>query len=198
MQEVINMNNIVFFNNNKVLTSSRIVATQFGKEHKNVLRDIRKLIEDMGQVFNHETHSSDMSHDISKYFIESSYVSDRGREEVQYLLTKDGFTLLAMGFRGPKALTFKVDYIEAYNTMEQSLIKVKQEFLELEARLAARDKEILERSLSRTELALEEAEEKCYALENYYEELRQYNKEWVDYANSLENYIEANIEEVRR
>ena len=152
----------------------------------------------MGQVFSHEIHSSDMSHDISKYFIESSYVSDRGREEVQYLLTKDGFTLLAMGFRGPKALTFKVDYIEAYNTMEQSLIKVKQEFLELEARLAARDKEILERSLSRTELALEEAEEKCYALENYYEELRQYNKEWVDYANSLENYIEANIEEVRR
>ena len=184
------MNNIVFFNNNKVLTSSRIVATQFGKEHKNVLRDIRKLIEDMGQVFSHETHSSDMSHDISKYFIESSYVSDRGREEVQYLLTKDGFTLLAIGFRGPKALRLKLDYIAAYNAMEQALIKLKEDCLELEVKLAEKDKEVLSRTLNRTLQALEESEDKCNTLEQYYEELRQCNKEWVDYANSLERYIE--------
>lgn len=192
------MNNIVFYNNNKVLTSSRTVAIQFGKEHKHVLRDIRKLINDINSEMGHETHSPSLDHEISKYFIESSYVSDRGREEVQYLLTKDGFTLLAMGFRGSKALRFKVDYIEAYNTMEQSLIKVKQEFLELEVRLAAKDKEILERSLSRTISSLEESEEKCYILQNHYEELKQYNKEWVEYSRSLENYIQANIEKVGR
>lgn len=192
------MNNIVFLNNNNVLASSRTVATLFEKEHKHILRDIRKLINDMNSEMGHETHSPSLGHEISKYFIKSSYVSDRGREEVQYLLTKDGFTLLAIGFRGPKALRLKLDYIAAYNAMEQALIKLKEDYLELEVKLAEKDKEVLSRTLNRTLQALEESEDKCNTLEQYYEELRQCNKECVDYANSLERYIEYTAEKVER
>lgn len=186
------MKNLVFVNNNKTLTSSKTVAEIFDKQHKHVLRDIRNLIGELGSTLIHETHSPSLDCEISNYFIESSYVSDRGREEVQYLLTKDGFTLLAMGFRGAKALRFKLDYIAAYNVMEQALVSMKQENLELRARLAENDKEVLTRSLARTILDLEEAEYKCEMLEQHYEELRQVNKEWVDYANTLENYINNN------
>ena len=38
-----------------------------------------------------------------------------------YLLTRDAFTLLAMGFTGSRALAFKVAYINAFNRMEQLL-----------------------------------------------------------------------------
>ena len=115
----------------------------FDKQHKNVLRDIRNLIEEMYPILSsemsHETNKTDsskMSHEISNYFIESTYISSRGREEVEYLLTKNGFTLLAMGFKGPKALRFKLDYIAAYDAMEQALISLKQEEIDLARRLA--------------------------------------------------------------
>lgn len=42
-----------------------------------------------------------------------------------YLMTRDGFSLLVMGFTGQKALEWKLRYIEAFNEMENSLIKIK-------------------------------------------------------------------------
>ena len=54
-------------------------------------------------------------------FLQTTYKDSTGRELPEYLLTRDGFTLLAMGFTGAKALTFKVAYINAFNHMEQLL-----------------------------------------------------------------------------
>lgn len=180
---------LVFNNKGTTYTTSRKVAEMFEKQHKNVLRDIRNLIEDISSEMSHETHSSEVSHEISKYFVESTYVSSRGREEVEYLLTRDGFTLLAMSFKGPKALRFKMDYIEAYNAMEQALITLKEEEIDLARRLAERNNKYYERSVERLSYELEQAKEDIEVLKADYEELRQYNKEWVKYANSLENYI---------
>lgn len=188
---------LVFNNKGTIYTTSRKVAEMFEKQHKHVLRDIRNLIEEMNPIMDHKTHSPKMDHEItekgnfhlSKYFVESTYVSSRGREEVEYLLTRDGFTLLAMGFRGPKALRFKMDYIEAYNAMEQALASLKEEQIDLARRLAERNNRYFERSVERLSYELEEAQEEIEVLKADYEELRQYNKEWVDYANSLENYI---------
>lgn len=56
----------------------------------------------------------------TKYFIKSSYKS-RGKEYPEYLITRDGFTLLVMGFTGPKALEWKLKYIRAFNEMEKEL-----------------------------------------------------------------------------
>lgn len=180
------MNNLVFYNNNKVLTSSRTISVKFNKEHKNVLRDIRNVIKNMGSNLSSPYKAED-------YFIESTYKDAYNRDKTEYLLTKDGFSLLVMGYNGPKALKFKLDYIAAYNSMEQSFIKLKEENLELRARLAEHDKEVLERSLDRTIQALEDTEYKCNKLEEHYEELRQYNKEWVAYADDLEKFIREKI-----
>ena len=54
-------------------------------------------------------------------FIISSYKSIQNKELKQYLLTQDGFTLLAMRFTGPKALEFQLTYIGAFNEMKKEL-----------------------------------------------------------------------------
>ena len=75
-----------------------LVAEKFGKEHKNVLRDIDNLVAQNSAA--------------KSYFIESEY-ENRGKMYPMYIMNRDGFTLLAMGFTGKKALDFKLQYIEA-------------------------------------------------------------------------------------
>ena len=94
------------------MVSSRSVAKKFGKQHGHVMRDIENLIEDLSKIG-----------DISRHnFAPSAYKDEYGRKQPEYLMTRDGFTLLAMGFTGKKALQFKTAYIAAFNQME-SFIK---------------------------------------------------------------------------
>ena len=58
---------------------------------------------------------------VKNMFIETTYVSSRGREENEYLMDRDGFSLLVMGFTGRKALEWKLKYIDAFNKMEERL-----------------------------------------------------------------------------
>ena len=93
-------------NNNNLVVSSLEIATNFEKQHKHVLRDIDAL------------------KDVSNFglmFIEGSYLDGYGRKQKQYLLNRDGFSLLAMGFTGEKALSWKLKYISAFNAMEIEL-----------------------------------------------------------------------------
>lgn len=87
-----------------LLVSSREVAERFEKEHKHVLETIRSLVAEKSATKN--------------MFIESSYIN-RGKSYPEYLLTRDGFSLLAMGFTGAKALEWKLKYLEAFNKMEE-------------------------------------------------------------------------------
>lgn len=99
--EVQNMpdNALVFIKNDTPLTTSLIVAEKFGKEHRDVLKAIENLIADMGSAQNC-TNSS-------PYFIKSSYVHPQNKRTFKvYNMTRDGFSLLAMGFTGKKALEF--------------------------------------------------------------------------------------------
>lgn len=93
------------------VTTSRAVAEQFGKNHAHVIRAIEDLkatldeTED-GKAFNRSNFGS------------VEYRDAKGESRPMYLLTRDGFTLLAMGFTGPKALQFKIAYINAFDRME--------------------------------------------------------------------------------
>jgi Rha family phage regulatory protein len=58
---------------------------------------------------------------VAANFSANAYVDSRGKTQSMYLLTKDGFVLLAMGFTGQKALSWKIRYIEAFNAMAQTL-----------------------------------------------------------------------------
>ena len=102
------MNEIILSEKNgQVLASSREVAEKFGKQNKHVNEAIKKLMVENSTV--------------KTMFKESTYVSSRGREEIEYLMNRDGFSLLAMGFTGKKALEWKLKYIDAFNQMEDRL-----------------------------------------------------------------------------
>ena len=90
-------------------TTSLIVAEAFGKRHSNVLRDIRNLeIPDKYHRLNFEPFKN----------------NDLTGESVSHVeMTRDGFTLLVMGFSGRKAMEWKVKFLEAFNAMEAELNK---------------------------------------------------------------------------
>ena len=102
----------VYEHDGAVYADSRQVAELFKKRHANVLRDIANLLK--------SSTGSNLS-----WFKPCVYVIEKpvgGVEERPfYELTKDGFTLLAMGFTGEKALAFKIAYIERFNRMEALL-----------------------------------------------------------------------------
>ena len=101
---------------NQAITTSRIVAEYFHKQHKNVLRDIDNLIAQIAS----EQQSSKLSR--PPMFQKSTYKVDESMTPYpEYLMNRDGFTLLAMGFTGKKALQFKLAYIDAFNKMEAIL-----------------------------------------------------------------------------
>lgn len=56
-----------------------------------------------------------------RYIILSEYVDSKGETRNEYLLTRDGFSLVVMGFTGTKALEWKLKYIDAFNKMESAI-----------------------------------------------------------------------------
>lgn len=100
---------IVTLKDNQAFANSRDVAEFFGKEHKHVLRDIENIGPDLGQ-----SHHESM---FRQFHRPDSY----GRYQKTYDMTKDGFTLLVMGYTGKKAMQFKLRYIEEFNRMEAKL-----------------------------------------------------------------------------
>ncbi|MDO4721424.1 MAG: Rha family transcriptional regulator [Peptostreptococcaceae bacterium] len=102
-------------NEEQLTTSSRKVADAFEKEHDKVIRDIESLIEKIPPKL------------AISYFIESSYKDSMNRFRREYLINRDGFSLLVMGFTGEKALKFKIDFIHAFNVMEKALKRIYEE-----------------------------------------------------------------------
>lgn len=100
---------LVVIQNRQAVTTSLQVAESFEKRHDNVMADIKNLTTENSGVKN--------------FFHEGTYTNGRGREYPMYYMNRDGFTLLAMGFTGSKALEFKLKYIEAFNQMEQTLLE---------------------------------------------------------------------------
>ena len=101
----------IIVKDDKVVVSSKHVAEAFEKDHKNVLRDIQSLgcSEKFGQL-NFEP--------VYKALPDGTQIQNK---TLEYLMTRDGFTLLAMGYTGAKAMAFKEAYINAFNQMEASL-----------------------------------------------------------------------------
>lgn len=102
----------VFEHDGMAKANSLDVAEYFGKNHQHVMRDIRELIEAAGEV---------CRSNFGPTCREVPMPKGGFRLEPAYEMTRDGFTLLAMGFTGKKALEFKLRYIEAFNRMEEVL-----------------------------------------------------------------------------
>ncbi len=100
-------------NEEVLVTTSRKIAEVFGKEHKHVLEAIENIKAENSAL-------TDM-------FYESSYKAGTGKNYKEYLMNRDGFSLLAMGFTGTKALEWKLKYIQAFNEMEIELRRLYEE-----------------------------------------------------------------------
>ena len=94
----------------RVLVSSVDVAENFEKRHKVVTRAIENMMKSNKDFTEHN-------------FVPSEYEDSSGRVLPSYLMTRDGFTLLVMGFTGYKAMDWKVKYIKAFNAMEAQIAK---------------------------------------------------------------------------
>lgn len=144
------MNNLVFTQNEAVLTNSLLVAEKFGKAHDKVMRDIENLsCSDEFRAAN---------------FGESSYVNQQNKEFPMCVMTKDGFSFLVMGYTGKKAGMFKEEYIKAFNAMEKALreqakpkthleilVESAQELLSQSRRIEAVENKILDMQREREE-----------------------------------------------
>lgn len=107
------MNDIILsMQNGEPVVSSRQIAENFDKNHRDVLRAVDNLKEDV--------------RNFAQMFFESTEPDSYGREQRAYLMNRDGFTLLAMGFTGKAALEWKLKYIAAFNEMEKKLTEQPQ------------------------------------------------------------------------
>ena len=97
-----------------VVTTSNLIAEVFGKEHRNVLRAIDNLLPQLPE-------------DTLLNFERTDFIDKNGESQRSFTLTRDGFTLIAMGFTGPKALEFKLQYIAAFNAMEKEVQRLHAE-----------------------------------------------------------------------
>jgi Rha family phage regulatory protein len=108
------------FTDDRLFASSMDVAERFEKSHENVILDIEALgcSDEFGQLNFHL----------------SQYTASHGRQQPYYKLTRDGFSLLVMGFTGKKAMYWKERYIQAFNMMEAELLKRSIEHAEIRGR----------------------------------------------------------------
>lgn len=105
----------VILSNGNLTTTSLNVSLVFEKQHNDVLRKIDNLTKEVPQDFN------------ERNFTLVSYTDAKGEKRPMYTLTRDAFTLLAMGFTGKKAMQFKLAYIDAFNRMEAELKKQQEQ-----------------------------------------------------------------------
>lgn len=140
------MEELVIMHGRQAVTTSLKVAEVFEKEHKDVMKSIRNLTAQNCAVL--------------KMFVEDKYINSQNKQQPMYYMDRDGFTLLAMGFTGSKAMEFKLKYIEAFNKMEQAvrqeLPQTPEEKLELTMQVASR----LDKRVKKLESSVDEIQNK--------------------------------------
>lgn len=103
------MQELVILKNKEAVTTSLQVAESFEKKHRHVLSAIDELKEGVAENW-------------ADLFWEDTYVHPQNKQSYRIIyMNRDGFSLLAMGFTGKKALNFKLQYIEAFNKMEKEI-----------------------------------------------------------------------------
>lgn len=126
---------------NQVVTTSKNVADNFGKYHKNIIRDIERLLEEDRLNF-------------EPMFYEGEEPDSYGRPQKVYYMNRDGFTFLVMGFTGKRANQFKLAYLEQFNSMEKQLIEFSKDSYMIDDPVARAERWIQEQERTK-QLALE-------------------------------------------
>lgn len=138
----------------QILTTSLKVANKFEKQHKDVLEGIRSIRDAMSTA------------EFSALFHETTYKASNGKNNPMYEMNRDGFSLLAMGFTGEKALKWKLEYINAFNVMESELKRI---YTERQQWQIERDKGVVIRHILTDTIKMKVADSphKRFAYPNY-------------------------------
>ena len=99
----------VVLHDGRPATTSLEIAKFFGKRHTDVLRDINNILPNCQEKFS------------QRNFASANYLDDQAKNRPMFIIFKDGFILLVMGYTGKKALVIKLAYIEAFNALEAEL-----------------------------------------------------------------------------
>lgn len=101
----------VSIHNGRPAVTSLDVSKFFEKRHGNVVRDIAQIVSNSPEKF------SRLNFELA------SYLDEQAKNRPMYIIYRDGFMLLVMGYTGKKALAIKLAYIEAFNAMEEELAR---------------------------------------------------------------------------
>lgn len=112
------MQDLINIKNDEAVTTSLLIAEYFHKRHDHVLRAIENLM-------------AGLPKNGVSYFHKGKYTDASGKNNLMYYMNRDGFSLLAMGFTGKKALEWKIKYIEAFNQME-TYISIKKADIQIQ------------------------------------------------------------------
>lgn len=117
------MQTLVTIQENKTLTTSKLIAAAFEKAHAHVIRDIESL----------ECSANFRQSNFGLSFYEQEMPKGGVKKSPIYHITRDGFTFLAMGYTGKRAAEFKEAYINQFNEMETKIkgLEVDVRFQEL-------------------------------------------------------------------
>jgi Rha family phage regulatory protein len=116
------MTQLVFIENNKAVTDSLAIAEVFGKEHKNVKRDIENQIEKLMDANEIEF--------IRLNFERNTYLDSRGRTQEKFNLSEEAFTIIAMSYVTPEAMKMKVKFIQEFKRMREQIENNKVKILD--------------------------------------------------------------------
>ena len=119
------MDDLVVLTNGVPMVDSVLVAKKFGKVHRDVMDSIQK-------IFNGDEDFWRVNFHTSEYVV-------RGKSHPCFMMTRDGFTLLAMGFTGKESMRWKIKYIQAFNAMEQALKKDSDKLEWKQARIQSKE-----------------------------------------------------------
>lgn len=119
------MNDLVVMHKDKPMVSSQLVADKFGKAHRDVMRAIKNI--DCSMEFK------------VRNFAQCNFTNKMNRSFDGYMMTRDGFSFLCMGFTGKEASKWKEAYIEAFNSMERDLYSNNDKLEWKQARLQSKE-----------------------------------------------------------
>ncbi len=115
------MEEIVFMGESKqALTNSLLVAKTFEKSHYHVLESIKNIL-DMSTENSGYIDFQDLSKDFELIYMDLPMPNGGTRKSPVYVMNEEGFTLLAMGFTGSKAMLFKMRYVKAFQEMRKNI-----------------------------------------------------------------------------
>ena len=167
--------NLVQIENNQPVTSSLQVAEVFQKNHRDVLKAIDDLKEGVAENY-------------ADLFYEDTYTHPQNKQEYrQIIMTKKGWALIAMGFTGKKATQFKLDYINAFDEMEEMLKKS-------QPKLPTDPMEILKLTFE----AQEQTNERVEAVEKEVKDLKDNQKIAADDYGYISRRVNQRVSEVAK